>query len=165
VDPVPDLLLLGKSGSAGNRTQDLWICGQELWPLEHRGGPRLVTARLFPVPVTIKCSERTRVSELRGSRCKSDESTGRGIEKWFRGMLPEALWTLVELCCCPGELLWKKCCVSRCRTTYFCAINQFWELFESTCTYRYTYIICTYLLRADFEEVLGWDFWMNLKWF
>jgi hypothetical protein len=31
VDPVPDLLLLRKSGSAGNRTRDLWICIQEIW--------------------------------------------------------------------------------------------------------------------------------------
>jgi hypothetical protein len=38
VDPVPDPLLLRKSGSAGNRTRDLWICSQELWPLDHRGG-------------------------------------------------------------------------------------------------------------------------------
>jgi hypothetical protein len=37
VDPIPDPLLLRKSGSAGNRTWDLWICSQELWPLEHRG--------------------------------------------------------------------------------------------------------------------------------
>jgi hypothetical protein len=28
VDPVPDPLLLRKSGSAGDRTQDLWICSQ-----------------------------------------------------------------------------------------------------------------------------------------
>jgi hypothetical protein len=26
------------SGSAGNRTRDLWICIQELWPLDQRGG-------------------------------------------------------------------------------------------------------------------------------
>jgi hypothetical protein len=38
VDPVPDLPLLRKSGSAGNRTRDLWICSQKLWPLHHRGG-------------------------------------------------------------------------------------------------------------------------------
>jgi hypothetical protein len=37
VDPVPDPLLLRLSGSAGNRTRDLWICSQELWPLDHRG--------------------------------------------------------------------------------------------------------------------------------
>jgi hypothetical protein len=36
VDPVPDPLLLRKSGS-GNRTWNLWICSQELWPLDHRG--------------------------------------------------------------------------------------------------------------------------------
>jgi hypothetical protein len=38
VDPVPDPLLLRKSGSAGNRTRDLWVCNQEVWPLEHKGG-------------------------------------------------------------------------------------------------------------------------------
>jgi hypothetical protein len=30
VDPIPDPLLLRKSGSAGNRAQYLWICSQEL---------------------------------------------------------------------------------------------------------------------------------------
>ena len=29
---------LRKSGSAGNRTRDLCICSQKLWPLDHRGG-------------------------------------------------------------------------------------------------------------------------------
>jgi hypothetical protein len=38
VNPVPDPLFLRKSGSTGNETQDLWICSQELWPLDHRGG-------------------------------------------------------------------------------------------------------------------------------
>jgi hypothetical protein len=37
VDPVPDPLL-HKSGSAGNQTWDLWICSQELWPLDHTDG-------------------------------------------------------------------------------------------------------------------------------
>jgi hypothetical protein len=37
VDPVPDPLLLRKSGIARNRNRDLWICSQELWPLDHRG--------------------------------------------------------------------------------------------------------------------------------
>jgi hypothetical protein len=39
VDPVPDPLLLRKSGSAENRTRDLCTCSQKLWPLDHRGGP------------------------------------------------------------------------------------------------------------------------------
>jgi hypothetical protein len=30
VVPVPDPLLLRISGSAGNQTQDLWICSQKL---------------------------------------------------------------------------------------------------------------------------------------
>jgi hypothetical protein len=38
VELVPDPLLLRKSGSAGNRTRDLYICSQELWSLDHRGG-------------------------------------------------------------------------------------------------------------------------------
>jgi hypothetical protein len=38
VDLVPDPLLLRNSGSAGNRTRDLWICSQWLWPLDHRDG-------------------------------------------------------------------------------------------------------------------------------
>jgi hypothetical protein len=41
VDRVPDPLLLRKSDSAGNRARDLWICGQEILPLDHRGGPRV----------------------------------------------------------------------------------------------------------------------------
>jgi hypothetical protein len=35
VGPIPDPLLLRKSGSAGNRTRDLWIYSQELEPLDH----------------------------------------------------------------------------------------------------------------------------------
>jgi hypothetical protein len=35
VDPVQDPLLLRKCGRAGNWTRDLWICSQELWPLDH----------------------------------------------------------------------------------------------------------------------------------
>jgi hypothetical protein len=38
VDPVSDPLLLRKCGSTGNRTWDLWICSQELWPLDHSCG-------------------------------------------------------------------------------------------------------------------------------
>jgi hypothetical protein len=36
VDPVPDPLLLRKSGSAGNRTRDLWVSSQELTTRLHR---------------------------------------------------------------------------------------------------------------------------------
>jgi hypothetical protein len=38
VGPVQNPLLLRKSGSAGNRTRDLWVCSQQLWLLDHRGG-------------------------------------------------------------------------------------------------------------------------------
>jgi hypothetical protein len=45
VDPVPDPLFLRKSYSAGNRTRDLWICSQKLWPLDYRGGPMSTRSR------------------------------------------------------------------------------------------------------------------------
>jgi hypothetical protein len=38
MDLIPDPLLLWNSGSPGNQTRDLWICSNELWPLDHRGG-------------------------------------------------------------------------------------------------------------------------------
>jgi hypothetical protein len=37
MDPVPDPLLHRKSGSVGNRTQDLCVSSQELSPLDNRG--------------------------------------------------------------------------------------------------------------------------------
>jgi hypothetical protein len=42
LNPVPDPLLLRKSGRVGNRTRDLWICSQKLWLLDHRGGTKII---------------------------------------------------------------------------------------------------------------------------
>jgi hypothetical protein len=47
MDPVPDPRLLRKPGNAGNRTRDLLIFSQELWPLDHRGGRRTYTVMIF----------------------------------------------------------------------------------------------------------------------
>jgi hypothetical protein len=47
VDPVPDPLLLRKSGSAGDRTRDLCICSQRLWPLDHRGGQAVIIVSII----------------------------------------------------------------------------------------------------------------------
>jgi hypothetical protein len=41
--PVPDPLFLRKFGSAGNWTQNLLTCSQELWPLDYRRGRRCVS--------------------------------------------------------------------------------------------------------------------------
>jgi hypothetical protein len=41
VDPVPDPLLLRKSGSARNRIRDLCDCSQKPWPLEQWGGQQV----------------------------------------------------------------------------------------------------------------------------
>jgi hypothetical protein len=54
VDPVPGPLLLRKSGSAVNRTRDLWICSQELWPLDHRGGPLIIFTKVTKLRILIK---------------------------------------------------------------------------------------------------------------
>jgi hypothetical protein len=51
VDPVPDPLLLRKSGSAGNRTRDLCICSQKLWPLLTLKLDVLVGAKTFKLRV------------------------------------------------------------------------------------------------------------------
>jgi hypothetical protein len=38
VEAVTDPLILRKSVSLGNRTRDLWVCSQELWPVDNRSG-------------------------------------------------------------------------------------------------------------------------------
>jgi hypothetical protein len=47
MDPVPDSLLLRKFGSAGSRTQDLWVSSRELSLLDHRGGRRYKRIRQY----------------------------------------------------------------------------------------------------------------------
>jgi len=59
VDPVPDPLLLRKSGSAGDRTRDLCICSQKLWPLDHRGGLLIMLLLLLLIIIIIIFNEIT----------------------------------------------------------------------------------------------------------
>jgi hypothetical protein len=40
MDPVPDTLLLRKSGGAGNQTRDLWIC-------RHNGSESLLLTSIY----------------------------------------------------------------------------------------------------------------------
>jgi hypothetical protein len=58
VDPVPDPLLLRKSGSARNRTGGLIICSQELWPLDHRATLYVFgqTAQNLPTHIAEYCT-------------------------------------------------------------------------------------------------------------
>jgi hypothetical protein len=42
VDPAPKPTTFKKSGRFGNRTRDLWICSQKLWPLDHTGGSKFI---------------------------------------------------------------------------------------------------------------------------
>jgi hypothetical protein len=66
--------------------------------------PRLVTAHFLPLSRTTKCSGRT-IHELRPNHSTNNESTDRGIEKRFPGMLPRALQMLAKVCHCPMEPL------------------------------------------------------------
>jgi hypothetical protein len=54
VDTVRDPSLLRKSGGAGNRTQKLWTCSMELWPLNHKGRHRVRTAFKNCLPLSMK---------------------------------------------------------------------------------------------------------------
>jgi hypothetical protein len=49
MDSVPNPLPLRKSGGAGNRTHDLWICSQELWPQD----PPAYPCTFFPLVLCI----------------------------------------------------------------------------------------------------------------
>jgi hypothetical protein len=74
VDPVPDPLLLRKSGSTGNRTRDLWVCSQEVWLLDHRGGQIMI----------YKCS----VNPIINPNCIYSHLCGwqyHGYHSWFVG--------------------------------------------------------------------------------
>jgi hypothetical protein len=48
----------------------------KLWSI-----PGLVTTKRFPASTTEECSERTTIRESRGSHCKINEGTDRGILK------------------------------------------------------------------------------------
>jgi hypothetical protein len=75
VDLVPDPLLLRKSGSAGNGTRDLWICSEELWLQDHRGGlrehntRRILLRGLQPsAPLTVLLHGKRATLSRRGAR-------------------------------------------------------------------------------------------------
>jgi hypothetical protein len=75
-----------------------------------------------PVFMTKKWSEWT-IHEHQGSHQKS----------WLQWQC----WKMVSWNASKGRvLLWRKCCVNRCKFTYFCVINQFQELSEGICVWR-----------------------------
>jgi hypothetical protein len=70
VDPVPDPPPLRKSGSPGNRTRNLWICSQEPWPLDHRGG--LINAQhlfIIFIHAFLEFSKKTSGRQVSSSHC------------------------------------------------------------------------------------------------
>jgi hypothetical protein len=91
--------------------------------------PRRLIAQHFSFSMTKHCSERTTVCSCQGYHCKSYESTDRGIKQRLPWIQLKALQMLPKVFHCPKELLWIKCVL-----TYFCIINQFWEVIEATWT-------------------------------
>jgi len=111
VDPVPDPLLLRKSGSAGDRTRDLCICSQKLWPLDHRGGPlvQYVTLNLryqsFQIPSVfiVRLSflffwtrswsviAALKTSEIPCSNSAEQDSQSTYNVTWYRGLFVQPL--------------------------------------------------------------------------
>jgi hypothetical protein len=67
VDPVPDTLLLKK---CRKWNLDLWVCSQELWPLDHRGGHQ----------VKVKVTLQLTVSQ---SLCQGIEPTLRLVTRYY----------------------------------------------------------------------------------
>jgi hypothetical protein len=79
VDPVPDPLILRKSGSTRNRIRDLWICSRELWPLDHRGCQEVWLKQRYNMLKKSKRGQENRgVNEMRNEYRRLDE------EKWNR---------------------------------------------------------------------------------
>jgi hypothetical protein len=77
MNPVPDPVLLRKSGSAGNQTRDLWICSQELWPLDHRRIYRILKSNMI-----LKNARRV----LEYKRTENVSNWNEEAIKIFRGM-------------------------------------------------------------------------------
>jgi hypothetical protein len=87
VDPVPDPLLLRKFGSAENRTRDLWVSSQELWPLDYRGGhshyigPGIIRALIIDIITkyfNVKQFWEYKIVNLSGQPCRESDSRVSG---------------------------------------------------------------------------------------
>jgi len=92
VNPVPDPLLLRKSGSAGNRTRDLCICSQKLWPLDHRGGPNGSLVTFFQSDVKLLCN------------INSSTSVSHFTSAHPRRRVPPADQVIIRLCHLPCSI-------------------------------------------------------------
>jgi hypothetical protein len=62
------------------------------------------------------------------------------VENWLPGILSKALKMLAKAYHCPGELLRRKC-VNRYKVPYFCAINQFQNLFEASSIMQFYFVL------------------------
>jgi hypothetical protein len=107
VDPVPDPLLLRKSDSAGNRTQDLWICIQKFWPLDYRGGYDYIAHQslmwFWPINEMIEI-----VSVMLASQFKKKSSWMRGSELLCFVLIDEWCFRILSKIYSPS-LVWENC--------------------------------------------------------
>jgi hypothetical protein len=133
VDPVPDPLLLRKSGSAGNRTRVLWICSQELWPLDHTGGLILSHSTENSLHFTsLKCHSSSGTSEFHHStedyHFKShahvffdyEPTTENSLKKNIILFYKPSIWlaekrSVLYCCWCHALCVWRHCGTRRSR--------------------------------------------------
>jgi hypothetical protein len=120
VGPVPEPLLSFSSGSAGNRTQDPWICSQELWPLDQDPIPKKTlfccflnlvtmsskiekkTSGCFFPPFDVNCSiiEKLLRRKSSGSGLDNREYDRRDQSRWPRGSLYQKTLALTSPTSC-----------------------------------------------------------------
>jgi hypothetical protein len=101
VDPIPEPLLLRKSGRAGNRTQDLWNCSQKLWPQR----------RSMWLPSFHKTQEGVKRMKIQWCHHVSSKIAGCTCQvsnNWLQDMLQTVVWSLGSLYKVPRRLLWRQ---------------------------------------------------------
>jgi hypothetical protein len=81
VDPVPDPLPR-KPGSVGNRTRDLWIRSQEIWPLDYRGGRKVLLLRLYKSALAFQIQSESSFLTTTPARLKTLDFIGPVLE-WY----------------------------------------------------------------------------------
>jgi hypothetical protein len=140
--PVPDPLLLRKSGSAGNRSQDLWVCSQKLWPQDHRGGRnikmqtghtqnRIVILSVNMLGLTECINFQVRVYNILSWRLSNIAHVKKSTNSRLKHspFLATNRDTIIEW----GGATWMKYDVQRCLATHFSWFRSFkkWHLIHS----------------------------------
>ena len=90
VDPVPDPLLLRKSGSAGDRTRDLCICSQKFWPPDQLDA---LISQIYFWNKTLHVSDSSSVNHQEFFYCtRSNSICHTGLADSLRASCQQTVW-------------------------------------------------------------------------